>query len=123
MCDEFSYCVHNLDNKIIMVSNIISTTCAPSVGKVLSSDVTHYVVPDVGVVRDFLEILEFRELQGIVLTQTAYQTVQHTRGRRSTSQIIFDISFTLFYCYTWCIFKLLLLMLCVNKKGKFIQEI
>lgn len=92
----------------------------------LSSDVTHYVVPDVGVVRDFLEILEFRELQGIVLTQTAYQTVQHTRGRRSTSQIIFDISFTLYYCYTWCIllllFKLFLLMLCVNKKGKFIQE-
>ncbi|KAI7814071.1 DIS3-like exonuclease 1 [Triplophysa rosa] len=48
-------------------------------GKVLSSDVTHYVVPDGGVVRDFLEILEFRELQGIVFTQTANQ---HTRGRR-----------------------------------------
>lgn len=59
----------------------------PIVGKVLSRDVTHYVVPDVGVVRVFLEILEFRELQGIVLTQTAYQTVQHTRGRRSANHI------------------------------------
>ncbi len=57
------------------------TICASIDGKVLSGDVTHYVVPDVGAVRDFLEILEFRELQGIVLTQTAYQ---HTRGRRST---------------------------------------
>uniref|UniRef100_A0A673L1V2 DIS3-like exonuclease 1 n=1 Tax=Sinocyclocheilus rhinocerous TaxID=307959 RepID=A0A673L1V2_9TELE len=56
-------------------------------GKVLSGDVTHYVVPDVGVVRDFLEILEFRELQGIVLTQTAYQTVQHTRGRRHYNRL------------------------------------
>ncbi|ROL52738.1 DIS3-like exonuclease 1 [Anabarilius grahami] len=58
-----------------------------NIGKVLSSDVTHYVVPDVGVVRDFLEILEFRELQGIVLTQTAYQTVQHTRGRRHYNRL------------------------------------
>lgn len=89
---------------IIMVSNIISTVCAPSVGKVLSSDVTHYVVPDVGVVRDFLEILEFRELQGIVLTQTAYQTVQHTRGRRSTSQKSFLILVLLYFTVTHCAF-------------------
>lgn len=53
-------------------------------GKVLSSDVTHYVVPDGGVVRDFLEILEFRDLQGIVITQTSYQ---HTRGRRHCSRL------------------------------------
>lgn len=90
----------------------------------LSSDVTHYVVPDVGVVRDFLEILEFREMQGIVLTQTAYQTIQHTRGRRSTSQILFFvIDFTLFYCHTLCIFHSLLVLLLVNnKKGKFLQK-
>lgn len=51
-------------------------------GKVLPRDVTHYVVPDVGVVLDYLEILEFRELQGIVFTQTACQAVQHNKGRR-----------------------------------------
>lgn len=84
VCEVLFYCVPNLDSKIIMVCNIILAICASIDGKVLSGDVTHYVVPDVGAVRDFLEILEFRELQGIVLTQTAYQTVQHTRGRRST---------------------------------------
>ncbi|XP_051985516.1 DIS3-like exonuclease 1 [Xyrauchen texanus] len=67
-------------------SSICPANC-PNNGKVLSSDVTHYVVPDVGVVRDFLEILEFRELQGVVFTQTAYQIVQHTRGRRHYNRL------------------------------------
>ena len=58
-----------------------SITCPPD-GKVLPGDLTHYVVPDVGVVVDFLEILEFRELQGVVFTQTACQAVQHSKGRR-----------------------------------------
>lgn len=53
-------------------------------GKVLPGDLTHYVVPDVGVVVDYLEILEFRELQGVVFTQTACQAVQHSKGRRYT---------------------------------------
>lgn len=53
-------------------------------GKVLPGDLTHYVVPDVGVVVDYQEILEFRELQGIVFTQTACQAVQHSKGRRYT---------------------------------------
>lgn len=48
----------------------------------LPRDLTHYVVPDVGVVADYLEILEFRELQGIVFTQTACQAAQHSKGRR-----------------------------------------
>lgn len=50
--------------------------------KVLPGDLTHYVVPDVGVVVDYLEILEFSELQGIVFTQTACQAIQHSKGRR-----------------------------------------
>lgn len=70
------------------------TCCTQLDGKVLSSDVTHYVVPDGGVVRDFLEILEFRELQGIVFTQTANQ---HTRGRRSIHGTVF-IKLLLLYC-------------------------
>lgn len=57
-------------------------TSAPD-GKVLPGDLTHYVVPDVGVVVDYLEIfLEFRELQGVVFTQTACQAVQQSKGRR-----------------------------------------
>lgn len=51
-------------------------------GKTLSEQLTHYVVPDAGVVRDFLEVLEFRELQGIVFMQTACHAAQHSRGRR-----------------------------------------
>uniref|UniRef100_A0A8C9VND5 DIS3-like exonuclease 1 n=1 Tax=Scleropages formosus TaxID=113540 RepID=A0A8C9VND5_SCLFO len=56
-------------------------------GKVLPGDITHYVVPDAGVVRDFLEVLEFQELRGIVFTQTACQVVQHTRGRRQYNRL------------------------------------
>lgn len=51
-------------------------------GKVLPSDLTHYVMPDVGVVVDYMEILEFTELQGVVFTQTTCQAVQHSKGRR-----------------------------------------
>ncbi|KAF7239538.1 DIS3-like exonuclease 1, partial [Varanus komodoensis] len=50
-------------------------------GKLLSDDVTHYVVPDWKVVQDYLEILEFPELKGIVFMQTACQALQHQRGR------------------------------------------
>lgn len=51
-------------------------------GKLLSDDVTHYVVPDWKVVQDYLEILECPELKGIVFMQTACQAMQHQRGRR-----------------------------------------
>uniref|UniRef100_A0A668A3G0 DIS3-like exonuclease 1 n=1 Tax=Myripristis murdjan TaxID=586833 RepID=A0A668A3G0_9TELE len=54
---------------------------ACSNGKVLSGELTHYVVPDASVVADYLEVLELRELQGIVFTQTAFQAVQHNKGR------------------------------------------
>ncbi|XP_074514253.1 DIS3-like exonuclease 1 [Sebastes fasciatus] len=56
-------------------------------GKVLPGDLTHYVVPDVGVVADYLEILEFRELQGVIFTQTSCQAVQHSKGRRHYNRL------------------------------------
>lgn len=59
----------------------------PTDGKVLPEDLTHYVVPDAGVVVDYLEILELRELQGVVFTQTACQALQHSKGRRYTHQL------------------------------------
>ena len=43
---------------------------------------THYVFPDVGVLVDYQEVLEFRELRGVVFTQTACHAVQHSKGRR-----------------------------------------
>ena len=46
-------------------------------GRLLSSDVTHYMIPDWKVVQDYFEILEFPELKGIIFMQTAYQTVHH----------------------------------------------
>lgn len=64
-------------------------------GKLLSGDVTHYVVPDAGVVRDFLEVLEFRELSGVVFTQTACQALQNTRGRRYNTKRCICYSSTL----------------------------
>lgn len=39
------------------------------------------MVPDVAVVVDYLEILEFRELQGIIFTQTACQALQNKNRR------------------------------------------
>ncbi|XP_023568332.1 DIS3-like exonuclease 1 [Octodon degus] len=56
-------------------------------GKLLSSDVTHYVIPDWKVVQDYLEILEFPELKGIIFMQTACQSVQHQRGRRMYNKL------------------------------------
>ncbi|XP_019804160.2 DIS3-like exonuclease 1 isoform X4 [Tursiops truncatus] len=56
-------------------------------GKLLSSDVTHYMIPDWKVVQDYLEILEFPELKGIIFMQTACQAVQHQRGRRQYNKL------------------------------------
>ncbi|XP_063508371.1 DIS3-like exonuclease 1 isoform X1 [Pongo pygmaeus] len=56
-------------------------------GKLLSNDVTHYVIPDWKVVQDYLEILEFPELKGIIFMQTACQAVQHQRGRRQYNKL------------------------------------
>ncbi|XP_075620127.1 DIS3-like exonuclease 1 isoform X2 [Balearica regulorum gibbericeps] len=59
----------------------------PRDGKLLSDDVTHYVVPDCKVVQDYLEILEFPELKGIIFMQTACQAVQHQKGRRQYNKL------------------------------------
>ncbi|XP_072818303.1 DIS3-like exonuclease 1 isoform X1 [Vicugna pacos] len=56
-------------------------------GKLLSSDVTHYMIPDWKIVQDYLEILEFPELKGIIFMQTACQAVQHQRGRRQYNKL------------------------------------
>ncbi|KGL77635.1 DIS3-like exonuclease 1, partial [Tinamus guttatus] len=56
-------------------------------GKLLSDDVTHYVVPDWKVAQDYLEILEFPELKGIIFMQTACQAVQHQKGRRQYNKL------------------------------------
>ncbi|XP_062845644.1 DIS3-like exonuclease 1 [Trichomycterus rosablanca] len=72
---------HYLRDEVPCGSKLCQAGCENN-AKLLSEDVTHYVVPDAGVVRDFLEILEFREFHGIVFTQTACQAAQSARGRR-----------------------------------------
>lgn len=72
--------------KRCLISSVLNYA---SDGKLLSSDVTHYMVPDWKVVQDYLEILEFPELKGIVFMQTACQAVQHQRGRRYLFCIIY----------------------------------
>uniref|UniRef100_W5N8W8 DIS3-like exonuclease 1 n=1 Tax=Lepisosteus oculatus TaxID=7918 RepID=W5N8W8_LEPOC len=72
---------HYLREYVPCYSSLCQADCNNG-GKVLPGDVTHYVVPDVGVVQDFLEVLEFAELRGIVFMQTACQSVQQHRGRR-----------------------------------------
>lgn len=66
-------------------------------GKLLSSDVTHYMIPDWKVVQDYLEILEFPELKGIIFMQTACQTVQHQKGRRYLFCIIYLFRYGIFF--------------------------
>ncbi|XP_026992960.2 DIS3-like exonuclease 1 isoform X1 [Tachysurus fulvidraco] len=77
---------HYLREQVPCGSALCQAQC-PKGGKLLSRDVTHYVVPDAGVVRDFLEVLEFREFRGVVFTQTACQALQSTRGRRHYNRL------------------------------------
>lgn len=77
---------HYLREQVPCGSALCQAECQHG-GKLLSGDVTHYVVPDAGVVRDFLEVLEFREFRGVVLTQTACQALQTTRGRRHYNRL------------------------------------
>ena len=55
------------------------------------------MVPDWKVVQDYLEILEFPELKGIVFMQTACQAVQHQRGRRYLFCIIYLFMVQVFF--------------------------
>uniref|UniRef100_A0A4W6CEB8 DIS3-like exonuclease 1 n=1 Tax=Lates calcarifer TaxID=8187 RepID=A0A4W6CEB8_LATCA len=77
---------HYLRERVPCYSSVCQADCVND-GKVLPGDLTHYVVPDVGVVVDYLEILEDRELQGVVFTQTACQAVQHSKGRRQYNRL------------------------------------
>ncbi|XP_026175727.1 DIS3-like exonuclease 1 isoform X1 [Mastacembelus armatus] len=77
---------HYLRERVPCYSSRCQADCAHD-GKVLPRDLTHYVVPDATVVVDYLEILEFQELRGIVFTQTACQAVQHSKGRRQYNRL------------------------------------
>ncbi|KAM4744521.1 DIS3-like exonuclease 1 [Anableps anableps] len=71
---------HYLRERVPCFSSLCQAGCDND-GKVLSGDLTHYVVPDAEVVVNYLEVLEFPELQGVVFTQTACQAL-HSKGRR-----------------------------------------
>uniref|UniRef100_A0A8C6Z7Z4 DIS3 like exosome 3'-5' exoribonuclease n=1 Tax=Nothoprocta perdicaria TaxID=30464 RepID=A0A8C6Z7Z4_NOTPE len=77
---------HYLRPDVPCRSGLCGAAC-PRDGKLLSDDVTHYVVPDWKVAQDYLEILEFPELKGIIFMQTACQAVQHQKGRRQYNKL------------------------------------
>ncbi|XP_040270225.1 DIS3-like exonuclease 1 isoform X1 [Bufo bufo] len=70
----------------VSCGSALCRTCARD-GKLLSEDLTHYVVPDCQVLQDYQEVLEFTELGGIIFMQTACQAVQHRRGRRQYKKL------------------------------------
>ncbi|XP_077479614.1 DIS3-like exonuclease 1 [Stigmatopora argus] len=78
---------HYVRERVPCYSALCQDGCDNGDSKVLPGDLTHYVVPDIGVVVDYQEILEFRELQGIVFTQTACQAVHHCKGRRQYNRL------------------------------------
>ncbi|KAM8894854.1 LOW QUALITY PROTEIN: DIS3-like exonuclease 1 [Spinachia spinachia] len=78
---------HYLRDRVPCYSGLCQADCDNTGAPVLPGDLTHYVVPDVGVVLDYLDVLEFRELQGVVFTQTACQAVQHVKGRRQFNRL------------------------------------
>ncbi|XP_054627523.1 DIS3-like exonuclease 1 isoform X2 [Dunckerocampus dactyliophorus] len=77
---------HYVRERVPCYSSLCLDSCDNG-DKVLPGDLTHYVVPDAGVVVDYQEILEFREVQGIIFTQTACQAVQHSKGRRQYNRL------------------------------------
>uniref|UniRef100_A0A674AU85 DIS3-like exonuclease 1 n=1 Tax=Salmo trutta TaxID=8032 RepID=A0A674AU85_SALTR len=78
---------HYLREHVPCYSSLCQAQCLNHDVSLLYHTVTHYVMPDAGVARDFMEILEFREIQGIVFTQTACQAIQHSRGRRQYNRL------------------------------------
>ncbi|XP_078097275.1 DIS3-like exonuclease 1 isoform X1 [Mustelus asterias] len=77
---------HYLRESVPCNSSLCQAECHNE-GKLLSESATHYVIPDWKVVQDYLEILEFPELRGIVFMQTACQAVQHQKGRRQYNKL------------------------------------
>ncbi|XP_041073929.1 DIS3-like exonuclease 1 [Polyodon spathula] len=77
---------HYLREHVPCFSSLCQASCRND-GKLLPGNVTHYIVPDWKVVQDFLEILEFPALRGVIFTQTACQTVQHHKGRKQYNRL------------------------------------
>uniref|UniRef100_A0A3P9LZ64 DIS3-like exonuclease 1 n=1 Tax=Oryzias latipes TaxID=8090 RepID=A0A3P9LZ64_ORYLA len=87
---------HYLRERVPCFSSLCQADCANGV-KVLPGDLTHYVVPDADVVVDYLEILELKELQGIIFTQTACQAL-HSKGRRFYNRLRSLVKDPRFHC-------------------------
>lgn len=53
----------------------------------LPREATHYIVPDCKVSKDFLELFEQPEVQGVVFTQTAANCVQYEGSRKLSTRL------------------------------------
>ncbi|XP_067057370.1 DIS3-like exonuclease 1 [Acropora muricata] len=65
----------------------ICTECEQGIGNILSSSLTHYVVPDCQVSKVFLEIFESLDIQGVIFLQTVVNFVEHQGGRKLSTQL------------------------------------
>ncbi|XP_063781647.1 DIS3-like exonuclease 1 isoform X2 [Pseudophryne corroboree] len=72
---------------MLQVQSFVIRCPPPADGKLLSEELTHYVVPDCQVLQDYQEVLEFSELRGIIFMQTASQALQYQRGRRQYKKL------------------------------------
>ncbi|XP_077988799.1 DIS3-like exonuclease 1 [Glandiceps talaboti] len=79
---------HYLREDVPCNSELCLADCSKSKGHgVLPSSLTHYVVPDCQVARDFLDILELPEITGILFLQTVLHSVLHQGSRRAYKRI------------------------------------
>ncbi|KAL8586444.1 hypothetical protein ACOMHN_050039 [Nucella lapillus] len=53
----------------------------------LPKEASHYIVPDCAVAKEYLELFELPDVQGVVFTQTAAHYVQHEGSRRLAGRL------------------------------------
>ncbi|XP_035667414.1 DIS3-like exonuclease 1 [Branchiostoma floridae] len=78
---------HYLRDDVSCNSRLCMAECRNEGPGLLPKGVTHYVVPDCQVTRDYLEILEFPEIRGVLFTGTVVHSMQHQGGRRAYGRL------------------------------------
>ncbi|XP_033109550.1 DIS3-like exonuclease 1 [Anneissia japonica] len=77
---------HYLRNSIDCSSDICTSGCSRGSSS-LPSDVTHYLFPDGGICKDFIEVLELDDFKGITFTQTSVNNVLTPGGRATVKRL------------------------------------
>ncbi|KAK7116248.1 DIS3-like exonuclease 1 [Littorina saxatilis] len=61
--------------------------CRNDSDALLPNGASHYIVPECRIAKDYLELFELTEMQGVVFTQTAAHCVQHEGSRRLAARL------------------------------------